>query len=190
VDANTLKAFGMQNLMLEEALAKIEESGVSIGHAVTVQRHELVDVELFEVEIVAQARSMSELYILYYSLENSIRRLIAGRLRELHGAGWWAEKVPSGVRDSVSEKQKKERDTPLSIRSDDPLAYTNFGELVDILNANWKDFADTLRSQKAVQSTLIQFNNLRNVIAHSCYLNDDERSRLKLLIKDWFRIQT
>jgi hypothetical protein len=49
--------------------------------------------------------------------------------------------------------------------------------------------ADILRSRKAVQDTLSQFNNIRNVIAHSCELNDDEIQRFKILIKDWLRIQ-
>lgn len=86
-------------------------------------------------------------------------------------------------------KSLKEKDTPISIRSDDPLSYTNFGELIDILNANGSDFFDTIRSQRAMQQVLIQFNSIRNVIAYSNDLSEDEIVRLKLLIKDWFRIQ-
>ena len=78
----------------------------------------------------------------------------------------------------------------MSIRSEDPLMYTNFGELIDIFNANWIDFSDTLRSQKAMQQILGQFNQIRNVVAHSADLNEDEITRFKLLIKDWFRIQS
>ena len=56
------------------------------------------------------------------------------------------------------------KDTILSIRSGDPLAYTNFGELISIFDANWKDFSDTLRSQKAMQQILAQFNRIRNTV--------------------------
>lgn len=76
----------------------------------------------------------------------------------------------------------------MSVRSDDPLCYTSFGELIDVLNANWIEFSDTLRSQKAAQSILSQFNQIRNIIAHSVELNDDEILRFQLLVKDWFRI--
>ena len=76
----------------------------------------------------------------------------------------------------------------MSLRSDDPLAYSNFGELIDILNANWSDFADTLAQPKGYAADTGQFNQLRNVIAHSAELNDDEITRFQLLIKDWFRI--
>lgn len=176
--------------MLESDLARLEASGIDIGHTATIKQDEVVDTELFESDIIRQARRMADFYVLYYSLENTIRRLISGRLFERYGAKWWDEKVPSGVRESVAEKHRKEKESPMSIRSEDPLMYTNFGELIDIFNANWIDFSDTLRSQKAMQQILGQFNQIRNVVAHSADLNEDEITRFKLLIKDWFRIQS
>jgi len=183
-----LRLFGMRNLMLEADLIALEKRGIEIGHAQTLQKDELVDIDLFESDIRLAARRMADFYVFYYTLENTIRRLISGRLIEKHGVDWWEQKVPAGVRSSVADKQKKEKDTPMSIRSDDPLTYTNFGELIDILNANWADFADTLRSQKAAQQILTQFNLVRNVIAHSTELNEDEILRFQLLVKDWIRI--
>ncbi|MHC5933869.1 Swt1 family HEPN domain-containing protein [Nostoc sp.] len=188
--SDTLKVFGMQNLMLEAELARLRKSGIDIYHTEQVQKDDVVDTELFEADIIVQARIMADFYVLYYSLENTIRRLIAGRLLEKYGSNWWEDKVPDRVKIGVAEKQERERDTPMSIRSDDPLTYTNFGELIGILNANWSDFSDTIRSQKAMQQVLSQFNFLRNVIAHSGELSEDEITRFKLLLKDWFRIQS
>ncbi|MFI5089057.1 MAG: Swt1 family HEPN domain-containing protein [Terriglobales bacterium] len=185
-----LKLFGMQNLILESDLRKLEDSGIQIEHVKTIKREEVVDLELFEQDILKQARRMADFYELYYSLENSIRRLISERLAEKHGANWWKDKVPEGVQKTVKEKQQDERDTTMSIRSEDPLSYTNFGELISIFDANWDDFSDTLRSKKAMQTILSQFNKIRNVVAHSCELNEDEITRFKLLMKDWFRIQS
>lgn len=186
--ADRVRLFGMRNLMLEADLVALEKGGIDLGHSQTLKMDELVDTELFEAEILHAARRMADFYVLYFSLENSIRRLISGRLHEVHGANWWELKVPAGVKASVADKQRREKDTPMSIRSDDPLTYTNFGELIDILNANWADFSDTLRSQKAAQQILSQFNLVRNVIAHSVELNVDEILRFQLLVKDWFRI--
>lgn len=186
--ADRVRLFGMRNLMLEADLVALEKSGIDLGHSQTLKVDELVDTDLFEAEILHAAKRMADFYVLYYSLENSIRRLISGRLHEVHGANWWELKVPAGVKASVADKQRREKDTPMSIRSDDPLTYTNFGELIDILNANWADFSDTLRSQKAAQQILSQFNLVRNVIAHSVELNVDEILRFQLLVKDWFRI--
>jgi hypothetical protein len=181
--------FGMKNFMLKAELAKLEKSGIEIGHIQTIKKDELVDTDLFEHEILQKARKMADFYVLYFSLENSVRKLITDVLREKHGTNWWDNKVPNGIKDNVKRLQEKERDTPMSIRSDENLAYTNFGELIDIFCHNWADFAEILRSQKAVRDTLSQFNNIRNVIAHSCELNDDEIIRFKLLVKDWLRIQ-
>ena len=185
-----IKLFGMQNLLLESELKKLEKSGVQIEHTRTIQKAEIVDVDLFESDILQEARRMADFYVIYYALENSIRRLISERLLEKHGLTWWQDKVPEGVRNEVAKKQKEEMDTIMSIRSEDPLAYTNFGELISIFDANWKDFSDTLRSQKAMQQILAQFNKIRNTVAHSCELNDDEITRFKLSVKDWFRIQS
>ncbi len=185
-----LRLFGMHNLMLESELHKLEESGVRLEHAKTVQKSEIVDVELFENDILQEARKMADFYAIYYALENSIRRLLSERLAEKHGAGWWKTQVPQGLQSEVEKNQRDERDTTMSIRSEDPLSYTNFGELISIFDANWVDFSDTLRSQKAMQQILSQFNKIRNVVAHSCALNEDEITRFKLLVKDWFRIQS
>jgi len=188
--SDALKIFGMQNFMIEAELARIERDGVEIGHSQTLKKDDVVDTELFEADIIVQAEKMADFYVLYYSLENTIRRLISGRLQEQYGANWWEDKVPIGVKNSVADKQKKEKDPPMSIRSEEPFSYTNFGELIDILNSNWSDFSDTIRSQRAMQQVLTQFNLIRNVIAHSNELSEDEIVRLKLLIKDWFRIQS
>lgn len=185
-----LMLFGMKNLLLEKSLEKLELDGIELGHGATLKKDELVDTELFEHEILKKAKKMAEFYVLYFSLENSVRKLVKDVLNEKYGSDWWNKKVPQGVKDSVLEIQKKEKDSAMSIRSEDPLDYTNFGELIDIFSANWSDFSDIFRSQKSVKETLSPLNKIRNAIAHSCELNDDEILRFKILIKDWFRIQS
>ncbi|MCC7506231.1 MAG: hypothetical protein IT259_13070 [Saprospiraceae bacterium] len=176
--------------MLETDLIELEENGIDIQHIDTITRKEIVDTELFEQKILASARKMARFYVYYFAFENSIRSLISGRLEERYGVNWWEIKAPPGVKDNVKKNQLSELDTAMAIRSDDPLYYTNFGELIDIINANWEDFSDTIRSKKAMQSVISQFGKIRNVIAHSCELEEDDIVRLKLLIRDWFRIQS
>jgi hypothetical protein len=180
----------MQNLLLENDLLRVEKSGVEIGRSQALKKEEVVDTELFELEILKRARRMADFYILYYSIENTIRRLITETMKEKYGADWWEKKVPSSVKNDVKDLQQRERDSPMTIRSEDPLSYTTFGQLIDIFNANWSDFSDTIRSQKSMQDTLSQLNKLRGVIAHSCDLSDDEMTRFKLAIRDWQRIQS
>jgi len=184
-----LLIFGMKNQMLERELTKIEESGIEIGHIQTIKKDEPVDPDLFEHEILKKAKKMADFYVLYFSLENSVRKLIRDVLTEKYGPNWWDTSVPQGVVTAVKDKQKKEKESAMTIRSEDPLDYTNFGELIDIFNFKWDDFSNILRSKKAVQDTLSPLNLIRNVIAHSCELKDDEILRFTILIKDWLRIQ-
>lgn len=182
--------FGMKNLILESSLSKLENSGIEIGHIQTIKRDEPVDTDLFEHEILKKAKKMADFYVLYFSLENNVRKLITDVLAEKYGSDWWDKKIPEGIKQEVKKRQEEEKETAMSIRSEDPLTYTNFGELIVIFNANWSDFSDILRSKKSVQDTLSPLNKIRNVIAHSCELNDDEILRFKILIRDWLRIQT
>jgi hypothetical protein len=185
-----LRLFGMQNLMLESDLAALEASGIEIGHADAIRKDQVVDLELFDSDILQDARRMADFYVQYYALENTIRRLIQERLFEDHGANWWDDRVPEGVRHAVKDKQDKEKETVLASRAEDPLEFANFGELITIIDSNWSSFDDTIRSRKAMQQTLSQFNQIRNVIAHSCRLSENDIARMKLLIKDWLNIQT
>lgn len=186
---NNLKLFLMKNLMLESDLVRLEKDGIEIGHVQTLKRDDVVDLELFESDIRKQARKMADFYVSYYALENSIRRLIAETLKEKYGPNWWQDKIPKDVQEEVQKKQEREKDSVISLRSDDPLSYTNFGELIIIFEANWNDFSAMIRGKKAMKQILSQLNMLRSIIAHSCELNDDEIIRFELLIKDWMRIQ-
>ena len=184
-----LKIFGMQNLQVESDLLKIESSGIDIKHSQTLEKKEIVDIELFEEDIRNQAIKMSAFYYLYFCIENSVRNLIKGRLQEKYKASWWEQKIPQDVKDNVEKLRKEEQDTPNSIRSEEPIYYTNFGDLIKIIESNWNDFSDTLRSKKSAIDALRLLNRMRNPIAHSCELEDDEIQRFQLAIKDWQRIQ-
>ena len=186
-----IRLFGMRNLMLETELAKLERKGIELGHVRTVKKDETVDPELFDLDIRKSARRMADFYIIYFSLENSVRRLIKETLIEEFSNDWWEKGVPKGIRDNVDKIQNDEKDTVMSVRStEDLLTYTNFGELIPIIETNWELFTDKLRSKKAMQQILSQFNKTRNLIAHSCELDKDEIIRLELLVRDWQRIQT
>ena len=187
-EENDIFIFGMKNLLVEKNLEKLELEGIDLGHHETVSKSSNVDLELFELDILKKAKKMANFYILYFSLENSIRKLIRDVLFEEHGEYWWDEKVPEGVKDTVKVNKQKEMRTAMTLRSHE-LEYTNFGELIDIILANWKDFSGILRSRSSVKETLAPLNKIRSVIAHSNELSNDEISRFELLIKDWLRIQ-
>jgi hypothetical protein len=98
------------------------------------------------------------------------------------------KKVPEQVKVDVKDRQDREKDSVMTIRSyADPLLYTTLGELLPIIDSNWDDLADQFRSRKAVRSILSQLNQSRAIVMHCVELHEDEADRVKLLIKDWQR---
>jgi hypothetical protein len=57
-----------------------------------------------------------------------------------------------------------------------------------LIRANWSDFAGMLSNQSAVSRVMSALNMLRGTIAHCGILAEDEVDRLKLAIRDWFRV--
>lgn len=142
----------------------------------------------FSEAVRAEAFKMREHYELFYCLEKSIRTLVSEKLQANFGATWWDDAVPVGVRDNVKKNIQRERDAGVSRRSKQHIDYTTFGELGEIVRANWQAFSDTFSTVKAFTRVMESLNVLRGPIAHCCPLAVDEVDRLQLAVKDWFRL--
>ncbi|HET6432832.1 Swt1 family HEPN domain-containing protein [Dyella sp.] len=145
-------------------------------------------IRQFEITNRQNAVKMSHYYEIFYLLENDIRRLITETMEAAHGKDWWNTRVPQGVLDEVKKNQSREAQAAVTTRSDDKIDYTTFGQLGDIIRENWSDFAGMLSNPSAVARVLSGLNMLRGTIAHCGVLADDEVDRLKLAIRDWFRV--
>ena len=130
---------------------------------------------------------MSKNYAIFYCLENSIRETIVQRLEEQHGTGWWGTAVPASIRKNAEGNRKKELSSGVTPRSTELIDFTNFGELGEIIKANWDIFGDLFRDVRAVEKVLATLNTLRAPIAHCKALAPDEELRLQLGLRDWFR---
>jgi len=185
--------FMLNNLTIESALRAAEKkTGLDFGHKQpepSDQDHSYYPQ--FSEQVREEAERMAKNYVLFYSLENSIRDLIVDVLSEKHGEDWWSETgvVPEVVSKSAEGNQKKESGTGVTVRSDRLIDYTNFGELGEIIKSNWEDFGSILRDKRAVEKILANLNTLRASIAHCTALAPDEEVRLHLSLRDWFRQQ-
>ena len=101
---------------------------------------------------------------------------------------WWATAVPQTVRENVRVNMQRERDSAVTQRSEREIDYTTFGELGDIVRQNWQTFSDTFNTEKAFTRVMNNLNVLRGPIAHCSPLAPDEVVRLKLTVRDWFRL--
>lgn len=188
-----IKVFAISNQMAESALNRVEESfRVDLGRNLDVNEDKDKDDEYypqFDHAIRAQARDMAVHYELFYCLEVSIRALVREKLRAELGEEWWDKAdIPDGVRKNAKDNIQRDVDSGFTQRSDHEIDYTTFGELAEIVRKNWKHFADIFNSEKAFNRVMHSLNLLRGPIAHCSPLAEDEVVRLRLTLKDWFRL--
>ena len=184
-----IKLFGLNNLLIEASLKSVEgDLDIDLGHKTDPEeRIDETYYPQFAESIRREAGKMATNYVIFYCLENSIRELIAERLAEEHGDDWWEEAVPEQVRKNAASNMKRENAAGVTPRSSELIDFTTFGELGEIIKANWSIFGDTFRDSKALEKVLTTLNTLRGPIAHCKALAEDEELRLHLALRDWFR---
>jgi hypothetical protein len=147
-------------------------------------------LEQVDATIRQNAERMAEFYKIFYILENDIRNLVDETLNDAISEEWWDSAVPQVVRDSVRRNIDRESDEGLIARSDREIDYTNFGELGEIIKANWNSFAGIFANTNinGVQRVIKKLNLARGPIAHCNLLLEDEVVRLKLTVRDWYKL--
>jgi len=185
-----VRSFGMSGMIITEELRTIEQQyNIELGHVPpAIKQSALEYYPQFEKEVRQHAAAMGQYYELFYCLEQSARKLITETMEEAEGADWWEQKVPQAIRDYVKKLIQDEIDMGMTQRSERAIDYTTFGQLSDIIGANWAHFELIFTSRLAVQRIVKNLNMLRGPIAHCCPMSEDEIDRLVLTVKDWFRL--
>ena len=184
----SLKAFGMTNLLVQSDLKSIQKKyNIDLG---LPDKSPVRDdfYPQFDESIRIEAEEMSNYYKVFFCLENTIRKLISDLLLSDKGEDWWEKTVPENVRTEVKSRINKDQDAGVTLRSLEPLDFTTFGELSEIISKNWSIFDPIFSNKKAVQKLMTTLNTLRGPIAHCSPLAEDEVVRLKLALRDWYRI--
>lgn len=188
---DALKVFLMTAQLIEEDLDDIEQSlAVDFGRNRNAAVGEAADYyPQIEHAFRAEAKEMAPHYEVFYSLERAIRTLVADSLEAADGPGWWTDsnRVQQKIKDDCETRLRKEEDTGVTLRSEDPLDFSTFGELGQIITSNWDVFGALFKSEKAVTRIMANLNTLRGPIAHCTLLAEDEVVRLRLSVRDWFR---
>lgn len=187
-----LKHFGMTNQLIEHDLDEIERKytiDLSRGHRNIIEVDQSYYPQI-EQDIRNEAARMAPHYETFYSLEKTVRRLITDTLSAAEDPNWWttSSRIPPAIKQEAERVQRKEIDSAVTPRSDEPIDFCTFGELGEIIKANWDIFAPIFSSVKAVEKVMANLNTLRGPIAHCSPLADDEIVRLQLTVRDWFRL--
>lgn len=187
---DAVKLFAMTSQLIEHDLDRVERE-----HAVDLRRDHRTAAEVdeayypqIESAIRAEAAEMAPHYEVFYSLETTIRGLVRDQLQSADD-DWWNVRVPPQLRTDAEKRQKKELDSGVTPRSEDPMDFLTFGELGEVIKSNWDVFGAVFSSAKAVEKVMAALNTLRGPIAHCSPLAEDEVVRLRLTVRDWFRLQ-
>lgn len=186
-----LRAFGMSGA---QAIAEISNVETATGLSILPKEREITARKLsgydqFERDVQNSASLMSEYYEIFFCLEFSIRRIVNATLRDAEGIEWWnSERVSEGIRQEVERNKDREEKAGITLRSDNNLDYLTFGQLGELITSNFDLFETILSSKSAVSRVMNNLNLLRAPIAHCCLLADDEKERLELSVRDWFRL--
>ncbi len=188
-DLSGIRNWMFKGLSVEEMLNRLEADGVAVraeSDPGAIQR--VMPLEDFSPALRRSAMRALPAYLAFFCLENSVRQLVAERLKENHGSDWWESCSTSDLRKKVADRQAKEGKQRWHVRrGEEEIYYTDFGDLKILIRNNWPDFEDLLPDQHWITARLDELEASRNVIAHSNLLDDREMDRIKMYLDDWMR---
>lgn len=184
-----LYSFTFRALLTESALDKTSRiSRISLTSNVDAAVAARLPIAALDEDLVSHAKRMATVYVAIAAFENTVREFVSKRLLEVVGADWWKTAVPEKIRTKAETRKEQEAKvrwhTP---RGDEPLNYTEFGDLASIMANNWQHFENHLESQDWARQIMATLERSRNVIMHSGDLGLQDVERIGTAIRDWIR---
>ncbi|MFC2019380.1 Swt1 family HEPN domain-containing protein [Chloroflexota bacterium] len=145
-------------------------------------------VPLLTDEEIQNAFLMGQVYVVIHCLENSTRQLIRKRLKEEIGDDWFSRAASTKIKQKVISRKEVERKKRwLCQRGADELYYLDWNDLVSMIRKYPEYFDHYTSGIKFVESRLEEMECLRNIIAHSGVLPEQEIDRIRIHLSDWCR---
>ena len=183
-----LRQFVFDAMLAENSLAQLASQGISVRGSASVPATIRVEEVGFSPRILYDAAKMSSVFAAFFALENSVRELITERLLARRGADWWKTAVPAKIRTAVEKLKEKEATNRYhTARSVALIGYTMFGNLAQIIIANWNELSDLFPDQAWVTSRFNDLEMSRNIIMHTGVLPQIEVDRIESIVRDWIR---
>ena len=171
----------LRNLLILEYFGQIRLRLYSGGHSEAKIKAEGIDSLKRPIEIDYESELMKESYSKLYILENGLRRYLEKTLYEEYGEDWWKKGVSHRVRSEVETLKAQCGGTEPIIN------YSLFPHLrlIIIKDGNWKKIYEPIfESQNTYIARLEELEPIRNKIAHSRMLSDEEITKLELFYKE------
>lgn len=184
-----LYSFAFRGLLTESALDSTPRiDRLSLTGNIDQDVAKRLPLELLEEDLVCRAKRMATVYIAITAFENTVRDFVSRRLLEEIGESWWKSAVSEKIRSRAEGRQTEEEKVRWHApRGDEPLNYTEFGDLAAIVGQNWQLFENHLESQDWFRHIISTVERSRNVIMHSGELGLQDIERVGSTIRDWIR---
>lgn len=181
----TLKQRVFDGMLATESLNQLAQSGLLLQAATPQPVTDTAEHTGFSLRLISAAASMAPVFVVFFCIENAARELINQVLTDKYREGWWDLKVPTKIKTRVEDlKSREEVHRYHAVRSSENLGYTLFGDLKDIVIANWTDFP-MFPDQAWVSSRFNDLEKSRNIIMHTGILPEEEVARVNRIAKDW-----
>jgi hypothetical protein len=182
-------AFVFRGLLTEEALDKTDRlQRFGLSSHLDAEIAQRLPIDAFDEDLVSRAQRMAVVYVAITAFENSVREFVSKVLLEKIGADWWVKGVSEKIRMKAESRREEEAKIRWhSPRGDEPINYTEFGDLASIVGQNWTLFEDYLQSIEWMRQIISTVERSRNVIMHSGELGLQDVERIATSIRDWVR---
>lgn len=182
-----LKKLAFNGILATDSLIALAKEGIDAG-IVEIKEESKLEESDFSPVLLSKARSMGNVYEVFFCLENAVRELIEQRLSERKGQNWWDIAVPEKVRKAAGDlRTKEEKNKYHAQRNSTLIGYTMFGNLSQIIISNWDNFSDLFPDQHWISSRFNDLELSRNIIMHTGILPEIEIGRIQSITRDWIR---
>lgn len=187
MNEDKLYAFVMRGELTKSALENTDIiSRHSMSEILSKEYVRSLSLDLLDEEYVNAAKEMATVYTAIAAFENGVRRFVTKILIENKGENWWVDCVPEKIRTKAeSRKAEEEKIKWHTPRGDSYINYTEFGDLVSIMQQNFSLFEDHIVSLEWARQIIQTIERSRNVIMHSGELGRKDIERIGINIRDW-----
>jgi hypothetical protein len=188
IPISNIYEFTYRGLLAEEAL---DREGRRNNRLVALEDSAIaqaLSLDVLDDVNVANAKAMALVYTAIAAFENSVRSLVLKTLADRFKEEWWEKGVSKGIRDRAEKRLADEEQVRWHAqRGNDPINYTTFGDLKNVMQNNWDCFEVLIGSLPWASGIFDVVERSRNVIMHSGTLEREDIERLGVNIRDWIK---
>jgi hypothetical protein len=187
-DTSRLYEFVFRGLLAEEALDNQGRQNRRLLNIADEEIAKALSLDVLDDVHVANATATAVVYTAIAAFENSVRALVIKTLMEKFQEEWWDKGASNNIRERAQKRLEDEQSAKWHAqRGQDPINYTTFGDLKNIMQNNWDAFEDLIGSLPWASGIFDVIERSRNVIMHSGRLEREDIERLGVNIRDWVK---